>query len=131
MPSEKDHKRRIYLCVCGLLVLLEILIALFVRDRFIRPYVGDVIVVMVIHCFVRIFLPDKAKLLPLYVFLFAVAIEVLQFFDYVALLGLENNRFMSILLGRSFSFADLLCYLVGCSLCFGAERLVQRWLYAP
>ncbi|WP_243134546.1 DUF2809 domain-containing protein [Enterocloster asparagiformis] len=32
---------------------LEAFIALRVRDRFVRPYLGDVMVVWVVYCFVR------------------------------------------------------------------------------
>jgi len=33
-----------------MLLLIEILIALFVHDEFIRPYVGDALVVIVLYC---------------------------------------------------------------------------------
>ena len=37
------------ICFAGLFV-VETLIALFVRDAFIRPYMGDVLVVILIYC---------------------------------------------------------------------------------
>lgn len=112
-----NRKRLFYIAAFFALVAIEVLIALFVNDNFVRPYVGDVLVVMVIYCFVRIFLPNGVKLLPLYVFAFALAVEIGQYFDVVALLGLENNRFISILLGRTFSVSDIVCYAVGCAVC--------------
>ena len=111
-----SKKRLFYLIAFLTLVAVEVLIALFVHDGFVRPYVGDVIVVMVIFCFVRIFIPNKVPLLPLYVFLFSLAVEIGQYFDFVALLGLEQNRFLSVLLGRTFSLSDILCYAVGCAI---------------
>lgn len=121
-----SKKRLFYLIAFLTLVAVEVLIALFVNDGFVRPYVGDVIVVMVIFCFVRIFIPNKVPLLPLYVFLFSLAVEIGQYFDFVALLGLEQNRFLSVLLGRTFSLSDILCYAVGCALCAIGEITAKK-----
>ena len=116
-------RRNIYAIAFILLLIIEVLIALFVRDAFIRPYGGDILVTVLICCFVRIFFPEKTKLLPLWVFLFAAAVEVGQYFDYVTLLGLGDIEFFRILLGTSFSAADILCYGIGCLIFFGAEKL--------
>jgi len=118
-------KRLVYLVIFLVLVAVEVLIALFVHDSFVRPYVGDVIVVAVICCFLRIFMPNKIKLMPLYVFLFATAVEALQYFNYVTLLGLGDSKFFRILLGTSFSYADIICYAVGGVICFGAEYIIN------
>ena len=120
-------KRRIIFALLFITVLLsEILIALFVNDNFVRPYVGDMLVTVLICSFFRVFIPKGAKLLPVYVFLFAAAVEVCQYFDIVKLFGLEGNRFISVLLGRTFSLADILCYAVGCILFFGVELYVRK-----
>lgn len=117
------RNRLVYLVLFLVLVTVEVLIALFVHDSFVRPYVGDVIVVAVICCFLRIFIPNKIKLMPLYVFLFAAVVEVLQYFDYVTVLGLGGSKFFRILLGTSFSYADIICYAVGGVICIGAEYI--------
>lgn len=109
-----------------ILLAIEICIALFVRDRFVRPYVGDLLVTVLICCLCRIVIPSGVKLLPVYVFLFASAVELMQAADVVALLGLEENRLVSTLLGRTFSFADLVCYALGCILFFMMDRTIQR-----
>ena len=62
------RQRLIYGAAAVVLLAAEILIALFVRDAFVRPYGGDILVTVLICCFLRIFLPDGLKLLPLYVF---------------------------------------------------------------
>ena len=109
--------KRVYYAIATLVLLaIEVLIALFVRDNFVRPYVGDMLVVVVIYAFVRIFVPEKCRLLPLWIFLFAVAVEVLQYFEIVRLLGLSNSRFMSVLIGGTFDWKDIVCYAVGCGL---------------
>lgn len=109
----------------GLLV-TEVLIALYVHDDFIRPYFGDVLVTVLLCCFCRIWIPRKVPALPIYVFLFATAVEVSQYFDLVKLLGLENNRFLSVLMGRYFGFLDIICYAVGCLMFFALDLLVQK-----
>jgi hypothetical protein len=110
-------KRRTEYAVATLALLaIEVLIALFVYDAFVRPYVGDVLVVIVLYTFVRIFVPEKCRLLPLWIFLFAVVVEVLQYFEIVRVLGLSGNRFMRVLIGGTFDWRDIACYAVGCAL---------------
>ena len=103
-----------YLLAFVAFVAIEVIIALFVRDNFIRPYLGDVLIVVVIYCFLRMFL-CAYKLLPLWIFLFASAVEAAQF-NVVKLLGIPPRSFLGVLIGSTFSFEDLLCYFAGCLL---------------
>ena len=119
-------KRIYYMILTVVLLVVEGLIALFVHDRFVRPYVGDVLVVVVICAFLRIWIPDSIWLLPLYVFLFATGVEILQYFDLVELLGVEDNVFLRTLIGTSFDGKDILCYAAGCVLVWVAERKVSH-----
>lgn len=119
-------KRIIYIVLTIILLAVEVLIALFVHDRIIRPYVGDMLVVVVVYTFVRIWIPDSVRLLPLYVFFFATAVEISQYFNLVELLGVSDNKFLRILLGTSFDVKDILCYAVGCVLIWIAERKIRH-----
>lgn len=107
-------KRILYLAVTLFLFTVELLIALFVHDSFIRPYVGDVLVVVLLYTFVRIFIPEGVRLLPLYIFLFAAGVEVLQYFRIAEVLGLSDNRVLSVVIGSVFDVKDIVCYGVGC-----------------
>lgn len=107
-----------YFAAFIIILSVEILIALFVHDGFVRPYLGDVIVVWLIYCFVRIFSTNKITALPLYVFLFAVSVEILQYFNIVELLRLEGNALARTVIGTSFSFIDIACYFVGALILF-------------
>ena len=118
-------KRLLYACITVVLLVVEVLIALFVHDNFIRPYIGDVLVTVLICAFLRIFIPRGIKLLPLYVFVFAVGVEVLQYFNIVERLGLADNRFFSILIGSVFDVKDIVCYGVGCLVFFIVENFSQ------
>ena len=110
---QKPIKLRLIYGVLFIVILgIEILIALFVRDAFIRPYGGDILVTLLLCCMVRSIVPEKIQWLPLLVFLLAV--EVGQYFDFATLLGLSKNPVLKIALGSSFSVADILCYALGC-----------------
>ena len=111
------RKRIPYLTATILLFAVEVFIALFVHDSFVRPFIGDVLVVILIYTFIRIFIPEKVRLLPLYVFVFAAAVEILQYFRIVEVLGLQDNVIMSTVIGTSFDIRDILCYFVGCVFC--------------
>lgn len=123
---SKKNKRIKYAIVFFLLLLTEVLIALYVQDSFIRPYVGDMLVVIVIYCFIRSFFPDKCRLLPFYVFLFAVGVEFLQYFELVKRLGMENNAFVRVLLGSVFDVKDIVCYAIG-SMLLAVFELYRLW----
>ena len=122
----KNKQRITYIIIFILLLAAEILIGAFVNDAIVRPYMGDMLVVMLICAFLRIFFTEKPKLLPLYTTLFAVGIEFLQYFDFVSLLGLENNRIISISLGRTFDVKDIICYIAGGAMFFVAEKLRRK-----
>lgn len=115
-----------YAVIFGILLLTEIAIALFVHDRFIRPYIGDVLVTMLLCGLCRIIIPKGIRALSVYVFLFAAAVETAQYFDIVALLGLENSVFLSTVIGRTFSVLDLVCYAGGCLVFFGIDWAIRR-----
>ena len=120
------NNRLTYLLIFFGLLATEIVIALFVNDAFVRPYVGDMLVTLLLCCLCRVILPDKVRLLPVYVFVFAACVEIGQYFDLVALLGLTDNKIISIALGRTFSWMDLVCYAVGCVAAYFLDRLIQK-----
>lgn len=84
------------------------------------------LVTLLLCCFFRVLVPNKLRLLPLFVFLFAACVEIGQHFDLVALLDLADNRFLSIALGRTFSWLDLLCYAVGCVAAFFLDQIIYN-----
>lgn len=117
--------RIMYAMIFIILLIIEICIALFVKDNFVRPYIGDLLVTLLICSFLRIFIPTKIKLLPIFVFLFAALVELAQYFNIVALLGLEKSAFFSTIIGTTFSFADIICYFLGCVIFWLIEKLVK------
>lgn len=105
-----------------ILLTIEVLIALFVHDSFIRPYLGDVIVVILMYYFLKIFIKTKPLALIIPVLLFAYIIEILQHFHLVEMLGVEDNIVLRTILGSSFSWGDFVCYTIGAVVCFIIEK---------
>lgn len=96
-----------------LLFLIEVLIALYVKDSIIRPYGGDFLVVILLYYFVRTFWKGPAFQVALWVLIFAYTVEVLQYLKIVDLLGLTGNRLAEIVIGTGFSWWDMLAYTLG------------------
>ena len=120
------NKRILYASIfCGLLA-VEVCIALFINDAFVRPYVGDMFVTLLLCCLCRVIFPYKVRFLPLFVFMFAACVEIGQYFDLVSLFGLADNRILSIALGRTFSWLDLVCYAVGCVMSFLLDQILLQ-----
>lgn len=103
-------KRLHYLFAFVALLGIEILIGAFIRDAFIRPYVGDMLVTVLLCCLGRVVFPDRFPWLPTAVFGFAVAVECAQLIRIPAL----DGTILGIILGSTFDWKDIVCYGVGC-----------------
>ncbi|HKP56616.1 MAG TPA: DUF2809 domain-containing protein [Polyangiales bacterium] len=113
---------RKYLLLTLALFAVELSIALWVHDGFIRPFVGDVLVVVLVYCAVRSFLPGKPVKTALGVFAFACAVELAQYFQLVARLHLEHNAILRTVIGTHADPLDVLAYALGTLLIIFAER---------
>ena len=96
-----------------LFFVIEVLIALYVKDDFVRPYVGDYLVVMLIYCAVRTFIKANPVKVAIAVLLFAYMIELLQYFRIVDRLGLSGNQVAKTVIGYGFEWWDMLAYTLG------------------
>lgn len=111
--KEKLQFHPYYFIATVLLFLIEVLIAIYVDDNFIRPYGGDYLVVILLFCFIKTFIKISTPLAALGVLLFAYVIETLQYFDLVGKLGLKHSRIANIVIGNSFAWMDMLAYTLG------------------
>ncbi|MCL2300399.1 MAG: DUF2809 domain-containing protein [Firmicutes bacterium] len=119
-------RTRVFYALAALALLgVEVCIALFVHDSFVRPYLGDVLVVVLIHCALRVVFPGKPRLLPAYVFAFACLTELTQLIHLLDLLGLSYIGWLQIIAGGTFDWADIVCYAVGCALVGIVEKCVE------
>lgn len=117
---------RFYFVAFVLLFLIETAIALWVHDAFIRPYFGDVLVVLLIYAFIKAFFKTPVLTTALSVLFFSFLIEGLQYLNFIKYLNLENNRLAKTVLGNSFAFEDLICYAVGFLIILIFEKAFHR-----
>lgn len=114
---------RKYFLLTVLLFGIEVLIALFAHDRIIRPYVGDYLVVILIYCFVKSLLNLPVMATAVGVLLFSFTIEMLQYLNFIAFIGLENNHLANVVIGNSYQWIDLVAYVLGIITVIIIERL--------
>jgi len=128
--QQDNHMRveisvRHFLCFI-LLFLVEVYIGKYVKDSFVRPYLGDVLVVILLYCLVRSFLHVEDRNLIIGVFTFACFVEFTQYIHLIRILGLEHSKVVSAIMGTSFAWNDILCYLAGCLIVYFAS-LYFHW----
>lgn len=104
-----------------LFFVIETSIALYINDSFIRPFFGDVLVVILVYCFVKSFVKLPVLKSAVAVLIFAFLIEFLQYLNIVETLQIENKIARTVL-GTSFSWMDMLCYVVGIAMVIGVEK---------
>jgi Protein of unknown function (DUF2809) len=105
---------------------IEVAIALYVHDTLIRPYIGDLLVVILLYCFLKSFIQIGVTKAGVGVLLFACSVETMQYFNLVDHLGLSHNRLAKIVIGSSFSWADIVCYTIGILLVVLVEHYFQK-----
>lgn len=110
--DAKKKQRLAWTLLFLLFLTVECFIGLFVRDRFVRPYVGDLLVVILLYFLTRIFCPKRPVFLSLWILLFAIFVEVTQIYPLVDLLGIQNH-FLRVVMGTSFAWGDLAAYGAG------------------
>lgn len=102
--------------IVGFLLLLgvEICIGVFYFSKFIRAYIGDVIVVWVIYCLLRSFVPKRfnSYAVAMGILAFSFMVEFLQKAHIADILGIEN-QLLRIIIGTDFAVADLWSYAAG------------------
>ncbi|BAP29509.1 uncharacterized protein CHSO_0472 [Chryseobacterium sp. StRB126] len=108
-----------YLLVSIFIFLIEVLIATKLKDIFfVRAYLGDVIVVILLYTLVKSFFRVNSEKLILGILVFSCFVEFAQYFNIAEKLGFRPGSLMYIVIGNSFSWIDILCYAVGCLLLY-------------
>lgn len=113
-----------YLLLTILIFLVEVLIATVLKNNFfIRAYLGDVIVVILLYTFVKSFFTVNDTKLILGIFSFSCVVEFAQYFNIAEKLGFQPGSLMYIVIGNSFSWVDIACYAAGCLLLYLLVKL--------
>ena len=115
--------RRAYALAAVAVLLIEILIALFVRDRIVRPYLGDTLAVVLVYLGLRAITPLHTIPAVVTALAIAFAVETAQCFHLVDQLGLREHRIASTILGTGFELKDFIAYTAGALLIL----LIEGW----
>ena len=102
-----------YTLVALVVFVIEILIALYVHDAVIRPYIGDSLAVILVYLTLRTVTPMSVLQALAGALMFAFAIEFGQMFHLIDRLGLRGNRVAGFILGGYFDVKDLVAYIAG------------------
>ena len=120
----KFYKKSFIIAV--IIFLVEVIIALYIKDKIIRPFVGDILVVIFMYNFIKAFINIKAINIAIFTLIFSFVVEILQYFNFVEMIGLGHNKAARIIIGTSFSWIDLLCYFIGFILLFFIDKDLKK-----
>ncbi len=115
-----------YFLLAILLFFVEVYIALYVRDKIIRPYGGDFLVVILIYCAVKSYLDISAWKAAFGTLIFSYFVEIAQYFQIVELLGLGDSQMANVVIGNSFAWEDILAYTLGVALVVLIEKYFSK-----
>lgn len=107
--------RLFFLVVAVVILAIEIYIAVFVKGGFVRHYLGDVLVTVMLYAFGRAVFKTAPKILAFKIFIFSLFIEILQYFKVLEILDI-HNLIIRIVFGGTFDVSDIVCYALGCLL---------------
>ena len=113
LPAINVRLHRGYALFAVVLFAIEVVIAVFVRDAFVRPILGDVLAVMFVYCALLSVFTIRQRTAALIAFAIAVVIEIMQYLDALTWLRLEDNQIARIVLGTTFTWGDIVAYVVG------------------
>ena len=117
------HFRLSYFLLTLLLIGVEIFIGARMHDAVIRPYGGDLLVVVLLYCLVRSFWDLPVVPLSLGVLVFSYLVETGQYFHLADRLGFTRPSLMRTLIGTYFTWVDMLSYTLGIGLVLASEGL--------
>ncbi len=120
------NRRAVYGLAAVVVFVIEVLIALFTHDAIVRPYVGDILAVVLVYLALRAITPWKISTTVIITLVIAIAIEFGQYFHVLDRLGLSGNRLARVVFGIGFDLKDFACYFAGAGLVLAAEAIWQR-----
>ena len=106
--------------------ILEVIIGLYIHDQIIRPYVGDILVVILIYYFIKAFVTIKPLYIAIFTLIFAFTVETLQYIKFIEIIGLQDSTLAKVIIGTSFSWIDMLCYVIGFGCLFVMDKDLRR-----
>jgi hypothetical protein len=122
---QNMRSRAKYLLIALIIFIIEVLVAtIFSHFIFIRSFLGDFLVVILLYFLVKAFRQVTPLPLALAVFVFSCIVETTQYFHLADWLGLQRGNLLSILMGTNFSWVDILMYFFGCITSYFFDSLI-------
>ncbi|WP_452601611.1 ribosomal maturation YjgA family protein [Pontimicrobium sp. MEBiC06410] len=116
----------IYSILFLILLIIEILIATFLKSGFIRHTFGDFLVVILLYTLIKSILKTKSLYIALAVLIIAFSIEFLQLANLLDYLNLRDNLLANLILGSHFSIQDLIAYTLGVICSFLIDKKLSK-----
>jgi len=110
-----------YAVAAVIVFLVETVIALWVRDAFMRPYLGDVLAVVLVYLVLRAITSCGVIPAALVALAVGLAVEIGQAMNLLNLLGLSDYAVARVVFGTWFSVGDIFCYAAGAAIAVIAE----------
>jgi hypothetical protein len=95
------------------LFFIEVSIALYIKQGFIRAIFGDFLVVIMLYFFIKSFVRIKSIYIAITVLFIAYFVEFLQFIDILSIVNYKENAVINLILGTTFSIQDIIAYTLG------------------
>jgi hypothetical protein len=106
--------RIVYILSVVLIFVIEVAIAIgVIGGIFVRESVGDMLVIMLIYAFLRAAFSRDPKYTAGVAIAIGFVAEGLQYIHLAALLGLQQDSVLYIIIGDTFTASDLLMYVIG------------------
>jgi hypothetical protein len=104
--------RTIYLSVFVGILAVEVCIALFVRDAFIRPYFGDFLATILVYVAIRGFTSLSVRNSLIISLVISYSVKTLQAVNVLDFTGFNSNEAVSVIMVSSFDWGDMLAYTI-------------------
>lgn len=114
-----------YFVIAIFLFSVEIAIAILKFNPFIRGFLGDVLVILLLYSFLKIFIRNNVFKTAISILAFAFFVELLQHFEFAKKLQIQSEVFLTII-GSVFDVWDLVAYTLGFLLILLIEKIVGR-----
>ena len=107
-------RRLVYFSLSLMCIIFCIIIVLLLNETpFIRGFVGDVIIIVFIYYFIMTLKDFSSIHVVIFTLALAFITEVLQYFHFASILGLQHNKIAQLVIGSIFDPMDLIAYTIG------------------
>ena len=118
-------KRLVYLYMALFCFAMCAVIVYFFSDLlFIRGFIGDVLVTILLYCFIKFFVDIRPFKMSALILLISYTVEILQYFKFVEWIGLGDSRIARVVFGTVFDLKDLVAYTIGVIIIYLLDKRV-------